>query len=82
VPQHIKIDVDGLEHKVIAGAAETLADPAVKSMLVEINGAVPEHVAIVERLIGLGFTFSPEQVAKSRRTEGTFAGVANYVFRR
>ena len=61
------------------GAAQTVTG---SQHLIEINGAVPEHVAIVERLIGLGFAFSPDQVAKSRRTEGTFVGVANYVFRR
>ncbi len=33
VPQHIKIDVDGLEHAVIRGAAATIADPGVRSVL-------------------------------------------------
>ncbi len=36
-PTHIKVDVDGLEGKVIAGARRLLADPRVRSLLVELN---------------------------------------------
>ena len=34
-PTHIKIDVDGLEPAILAGAERTLADPTLKSILVE-----------------------------------------------
>jgi FkbM family methyltransferase len=81
-PTHIKIDVDGFEHKVIAGARRTLKGPSVRSILVEINSLLPEHRAIVDELAALGFTYSPEQVMAARRTEGASAGVGNYVFRR
>ena len=37
VPNHIKIDVDGHEWRILQGAAGTLALPAVKSVLVEVN---------------------------------------------
>ena len=82
VPAHIKIDVDGLEHKVIAGAAKTLADRRVRSVLIEINSALEEHWEIVDALLALGFDYGRDQVARSVRTEGTFEGVGNYVFRR
>ncbi len=82
VPAHIKIDVDGLEHKVIAGAAKTLADRGVRSVLVEINTALEEHWEIVDSLLALGFDYGRDQVARSVRTEGAFKGVGNYVFRR
>lgn len=36
-PNHIKIDVDGIEDKVIVGCSQTLADPRVKSVLIELN---------------------------------------------
>ncbi len=36
VPQHIKIDVDGLEPNVLAGAERTLRDPGVRTVLVEL----------------------------------------------
>jgi FkbM family methyltransferase len=35
-PNHVKIDVDGIEERIIRGAAQTLADPRLKSVLVEV----------------------------------------------
>jgi len=82
VPAYIKIDVDGFEHKVIAGAAATLRDPAVRSLLVEINSHLPEHTAIVEMLAALGFHHDPSQFERAQRKEGFFKGVGEYIFRR
>jgi FkbM family methyltransferase len=82
VPHYIKIDVDGFEHKVIKGAADTLQDPAVASLLIEINPALPEHRWIIEYLNGMGFRHDEKQVAEAERKEGYFKGVAEYVFRR
>lgn len=36
-PQHVKIDVDGTEHRVIAGMKKTIADPRLKSIRLEIR---------------------------------------------
>jgi len=36
-PTHIKIDVDGIEYKIIKGAQRTLQDPRLKSLLIELN---------------------------------------------
>jgi FkbM family methyltransferase len=82
VPAHVKIDVDGLEHKIIAGAARTLADRRVRSVLMELNTALDEHWEVVDTLLALGFDYSRDQVARSVRAEGSFKGVGNYVFRR
>jgi FkbM family methyltransferase len=82
VPAHVKIDVDGLEHKVIAGARTTLADRRVRSVLIEINTALEEHWEIVDGLLALGFDYGRDQVARSVRADGDFKGVGNYVFRR
>lgn len=82
MPAHIKLDVDGFEHKVIAGALKTLEDKAVKSLLIETNPEIPEHVKMVGQLKDLGFAYDPAQVARAERKEGTFKGVAEYVFRR
>lgn len=82
VPQHVKIDVDGIEHKVLAGAAATLRDRRLRSVLVELNTALEDHWAVVDRLLECGFDYSREQADAARRTEGAFAGVGNYVFRR
>jgi FkbM family methyltransferase len=80
VPNHIKIDVDGLEHKVLAGCREVLADARLKSVLVEINTNLELHRKIIADMQSLGFGFSEQQVAKAQRTEGAFKGVGNYVF--
>jgi FkbM family methyltransferase len=81
-PTFIKIDVDGFEHKVVMGAANTLRDPAVRSLLIEINSHLSEHMAIVDYLAGLGFAHDPAQFAAAQRKEGFFEGTGEYVFRR
>src|SRR3954471_7713795 len=50
LPTHIKIDVDGIEHKVLAGGRQVLAEPALKSILVEINTNLEEHRALISLL--------------------------------
>lgn len=37
VPNHIKLDVDGNENKIIRGGKRTFSNPAMKSLLIEIN---------------------------------------------
>jgi FkbM family methyltransferase len=82
VPRHIKIDVDGIEHKVIRGAAATLADRRVASVLVEINAKRDDHWAIVDFMLEQGFSYSEEEAQRAIRTTGAFVGTGNYVFRR
>lgn len=77
---HIKIDVDGIEEKVVWGAAEKLN--GVKSMLVEINHNLPEHLAVVQALRSLGFSTDETQIKAAKRTEGAFANVGNVIFKR
>jgi FkbM family methyltransferase len=79
-PDHIKIDVDGLEHLVVNGAISTLFK--VKSLLVEVNTNLPEHVEMVKLLQSYGLEFDPAQVESSTRKEGVFKGCAEYVFKR
>jgi len=79
-PSHIKIDVDGFEHKVAAGAARTLRDARLRSMIVEINRNLPTHRALVEDLGLLGFRWDESQVAAAERRSGPFQGLAEYIF--
>lgn len=81
-PTHIKVDVDGIEHKVINGCRKVLADPRVKSVLVEINTNLELHRNIIRDMRALGFEFSQAQVAAALRSSGAFAGVGNHIFRR
>jgi FkbM family methyltransferase len=81
-PNHIKIDVDGFEHRVIQGAAASLAHRALKSLIIEINPSLPEHQQMIRDLQAAGFAYDPAQVARATRQGGAFKGVAEYVFRR
>lgn len=79
-PTHIKIDIDGLEPKVIYGAIRTLRN--VKSMLIEVNNTLPEHQQMLKLLAGMGFWYDNNQVNQALRKNGPFVGVGEYVFRR
>jgi FkbM family methyltransferase len=81
-PNHIKIDVDGIEPKVVAGARETLKNKAVRSALIELNLNLADHRDLVRELSDLGFRCDPAQVERSMRNEGPFKGVAEHVFTR
>lgn len=82
MPQFIKIDVDGLEHKVIKGAAATLKDSRVHSVIIEINSNLGEHRAVIDHLETLGFRHDPRQFQDAQRKDGLFKGVGEYVFER
>ena len=54
-PNHVKIDVDGLEEKIIAGAAQTLKDRRLKSVLIEISKGKGGMDFILQQLTQVGF---------------------------
>lgn len=80
VPTHIKIDVDGIEHRVIAGMQQTLQNMAVQSVLIEINTHLQEHQQLLEQMHGLGFSHDAAKAQHHMCKEGTFAGVGNVIF--
>ena len=80
IPNHIKIDVDGFEFKVINGGLNTLENKNVKSLLIEINPKLREHIKMISDLENLGFKYDPIQVKRAERKAGPFKGCAEYVF--
>lgn len=60
-PTHIKIDVDGLEPKIVNGAIRTLKEKPVKSILIELNANSAEDRAVPDLLAGLGFKYVSER---------------------
>jgi len=81
-PNHLKIDVDGIEPKIILGAKELLKDKRLRSVLIEINTNLDEHWGIIDTMLESGFDYSQDQVTRAQRQDGPFKGVGNYVFRR
>ena len=63
-PTHIKIDVDGFEHTIIAGGIRTLALPSLRSMMIEINIDLEQHRRIADTLVSYGLT--PDPAAEAR----------------
>ena len=64
-PTHIKIDVDGIERKIIDGAKNTLKDKRLKEIIIELNQNLKEDMEIVDILVESGF------VEKSKRNSPT-----------
>ena len=79
-PDHIKIDVDGLEHLVIKGAQNVLKK--VSSLLIEININRNGHKEMIDYLLSIGFQYDKNQVEKSIRKTGIFKDIGEYVFYR
>lgn len=78
VPDHIKIDVDGLEHRVIAGMHDLLQDTRVQTMLIEINFDNPKNLLAVDRIVELGWRFSWDQLRVNRKVIFTVEQIKHY----
>lgn len=75
VPQHVKIDVDGNEQKIIDGAGKTLSDPRCISIQIELKESdLPLHRCIEE----CGFSLA----TMTRVATGSDFDLANAVFRK
>ena len=60
-PTHLKIDVDGLEPAIVAGAAEVIADHRLRSILIEVNRKSPKDVEAAMHLADQGFRLVSER---------------------
>jgi FkbM family methyltransferase len=80
-PNHIKVDVDGLESQIIRGAARTLRDERVKSMLVEINEDLAEDREACRAIEAAGLTLRHKKQSPGV-AKGEFKHAYNYIFAR
>ncbi len=58
VPQHLKVDVDGLEEEIIEGAARLLRDRSLRTVMVEISDERDKPSPIYEAMLRAGFEIS------------------------
>ncbi len=69
VPTHLKIDVDGLEPDIIAGARRLLSDPALKHVLIELNMAEARDREVPGILETHGFSLVSQRSNWQSRTD-------------
>lgn len=72
-PNYLKIDVDGTEEQILDGALATLSEPALRSVLIEIEEAdTPRNARIIERLTRAGFVQTGRGAGQRGATNGIF----------
>ena len=81
-PNHIKIDVDGIESKIIKGAETTLSDRRVKSILVELDSSRESYCReVMESMEKAGMKFIEKKHAPMF-DKSQFSDSYNYIFMR
>ena len=81
-PNHIKVDVDGIEKNIILGAKKTLHDYRLKSILIEIDADKQNDFdQIIDIILQAGFRAQFVLDVPST-TNDTTETVANFIFRR
>lgn len=79
-PDHLKLDVDGLESHILLGAPETLK--SVSSVLVEINSKDDRLVDLITTTLHEAGLLLLEKRQAPLLAETDFASIFNYIFRR
>ena len=82
IPNYLKIDVDGIEYKIIEESDIVLKDKNLKSILIEINSNRKEDLDIIKKLKNYNFIYDKSQVDLATRKSGNHKGYAEYLFHR
>lgn len=79
IPNHVKIDVDGIEPRILKGAGKTFSNPKVRSVLIEVEGDArsEKNLGMFEVMAGYGLTTHNFDFDAPRDVE-----TANVIFRR
>lgn len=79
-PNHIKIDVDGIEHLIIQGGLEVLGLDSVRTICIELNSDFKEQYDYVHRTLAeLNFNFS-HRLRSEMFNDTEYNNVYNYFF--
>ena len=81
MPNLIKIDVDGIEHKIIKGAKDVLQHPECLSVLVEVNDDFREQADEVSSLLtSYGYVLKSKLHGISTEESGLFSTTYNQIW--
>jgi FkbM family methyltransferase len=81
-PNHIKIDVDGIEDRIVAGAQATLRDARLKSLSIEFDEARPDYTgAVIASIEQTGLKFEAKRQSELV-AQGGYKNIFNYQFRK
>ena len=81
-PNHIKIDVDGIEHLIIEGGIDALSKESVRTICVELNSDFKKQYDYVHRVLTeLNFNFS-QRLRSEMFNDTEYNNVYNYFFTR
>ena len=80
VPNYLKIDVDGIEDRIVQGAARTLADSRLQSLLIELDtGKQDAYRPTVDLIESCGLELRVKAHEPDQR-QGDFKYVINHIF--
>jgi len=80
-PSLIKIDVDGIEHLILSGAKNTLANDSLKSIFIEVNEDFEEQSVNVKRLLeSAGFSLKEKRQSDMIKGNPKLASVHNQIW--
>jgi FkbM family methyltransferase len=81
-PNHIKIDVDGIEDKIVAGASGVLRDPRLKSISIELDAKREAYTqSVIDAIVAAGFVLTAKKNSEMV-ADGEFKDIFNYQFHR
>ena len=79
-PNYLKIDVDGIEHKIIKKSKASLKNKELDSILIEISPNREKDQEIINTLLYYDFIFDKKQVDNSTRIDGPHKDMLNIIF--
>ena len=79
-PNHIKIDVDGIELQILDGARKTFKDPRLKSVLVELDSGDEGQIAYAMDLFAAAGMHLLKKDQSEMTRAGRFSSQFNYIF--
>jgi FkbM family methyltransferase len=79
-PKFLKIDVDGLESKIVRGASKVLKDPRLESVLIEVNRDLFKDQQALNFILESGFQLATEGEAVYAKSNSM--KIQNLIFKR